>query len=310
MQPHNVLIVNTNRHIFAMCAELVDPSSPLFSGVRSIHLKYPEVGHTFLICDRIFSTIERKAKQIRIYDPKDWVTAITQFYKDRPNPHRAKWMDRLDFLNYAEHLEPRYKFVGCTVLGGRASDPAESLSISPLRWIHFGQIVNISHPGEMWAKTSLKVEDAWTKICFTKPAPNEVVVLEACYPVELPIDAIKMDALHGYTPNMPVQYRHLWPAPDQEKLKAAKRAQAAKRQARRATPMNELRLLWRWNLQQLTVSVHSSASHGAPAAWRPVLSWQPSASPDRVQATDADTVPACSACNASIFIASIGSSTG
>ncbi|SPR01033.1 unnamed protein product (mitochondrion) [Plasmodiophora brassicae] len=56
-----------------MCTELVDPSSPLFSGFRSIHLKYPEVGHTFLIiCDRIFSTIERKAKQIRIYGPKDW----------------------------------------------------------------------------------------------------------------------------------------------------------------------------------------------------------------------------------------------
>ncbi|XXQ38728.1 Uncharacterized protein PBTT_09205 [Plasmodiophora brassicae] len=89
-----------------MCAELVDPSSPLFSGFRSIHLKYPEVGHTFLICDRIFSTIARKAKQIRIYDPKNWVTAINQFYMGRPNPHRAKWMDRLDFLNYAEHLEP------------------------------------------------------------------------------------------------------------------------------------------------------------------------------------------------------------
>ena len=145
---------------------------------------------------------------------------------------------RVSFLTYAEHLSPMFDFLRQPILEQSllpGKEP-EILKILPLRWINFGRYENMSHIGEMWAKNSLHVSEPWLKIKVLKasrPSREQLPPLKPAYPDELKLSAIKMQALHSYTAQMPTKYHHLWPAPDSEAPRKCRSAQDVKRQANR-----------------------------------------------------------------------------
>ncbi|XXQ39759.1 MULE transposase domain-containing protein [Plasmodiophora brassicae] len=144
-------------------------------------------------------------------------------------------MDRLDFKNYGAYMASTYKILGAAALGGDPHDGgAEKLLLrDEAKWMNFGRHRQWSHPGEMWVRSCLQAGATWKKYRICHRAPADMPDLIVKYPQQLTLDAAKMQSLWELSASIPVQYRPLYPAPDQGDLAVVRDAVASKKAAKR-----------------------------------------------------------------------------
>ena len=228
---------NKNRFMLSFAAELARPGSAIHR-FGEVNIKFPEVGHTFLPNDRIFSVIAQFTQRHSYYDPETLYELIKKSFRAQ-RPQIVTIMTRNMFKNYGEHFEARYKGV---LLHAKFIDGSKWESPTPVnlrddcRWVNFGRYHEFSHVGEMWIRHSLLTAEAWKKYSICSPGST-------ADPVELlikndrpcPLDAIKMQSCHELASSIPNEYRHLYPAPDPLALKSAGKAVQAKNKAKRSS---------------------------------------------------------------------------
>lgn len=152
-----------NKHQFmgGWAHELSDPNSP-YHCFRRVDLKFPVKGHTFLICDRAFSVVERFVKGERVSIPSQLVPAIKKSF--RVFQH-AELVHRTTFKSWKDHIESKF-----SILNRKCLHPFgdESIRFSEIAHANFGECGGVRHPGEMWFKYSLREDEPWRKIKILK----------------------------------------------------------------------------------------------------------------------------------------------
>ena len=228
---------NKNRFMLSFAAELVRPGSP-FHRFNEVNIKFPEVGHTFLPNDRIFGVISQYVKRHDYYDPNTLYRLIKNAFRVE-DPQKVTVMTRDKFLNYGEHCEARYKnnLLKAKFLDGISWESSIPVNLrDDARWINFGRYQNLSRSGEMWIRHSLRTAEEWKKYSIIVP-DNDIqhVLLQIKNDQPCSLDAVKMQSCFELAASIPVEFRHLYPAPQPLDLRREQLAVAAKNASKRSS---------------------------------------------------------------------------
>lgn len=158
---------NKNQYLIAFAAEISNPDSPFFL-FRRVDFKFPAVGHTFLVCDRAFSVIERFGNGVKISAPHEWRDAIAKAFK---SPQYVENLRQSVFQTWKASLSAKYKILRQRLLGEYIGKH-ELLRFADVMWCNFGEYSNRIHKNEMWFKYHLSPGDSWNKINIVKPSGN------------------------------------------------------------------------------------------------------------------------------------------
>lgn len=152
---------NKHQFMMAFAHELSDPNSSLHH-FRRVDVRFPVKGHTFLVCDRAFSVIERFAGGRRIQIPEHLVDAISRSFQTFQYVER---IERSKFETWKDHFASKYSMLGRTLLFPHGSQKLQFQNISIAS---FGEFETSRHVGEMWFKYSLREDASWRKIKIIK----------------------------------------------------------------------------------------------------------------------------------------------
>lgn len=156
-----------NKHQF-MCGwvhELSDPNSP-YSKYRRVDLKFPVKGHTFLVCDRAFSVVERFAKGVRVMIPSEFTAAVKKSFRTF---QYVEQVTREKFKTWKSHLISKYSILNRMCLYPHGG---ETIQFSKIAHANFGECGGVRHPGQMWFKYSLDPNEVWKKVKIIRADGN------------------------------------------------------------------------------------------------------------------------------------------
>ena len=86
-----------NRNVTLSCALLQ------FAMKQNVEIeqKYLEKGHTYMECDSVHATIDRKIKKKDVFIPQKYVELIQESRSDSENPYTVKYVDHTFFRDYS-----------------------------------------------------------------------------------------------------------------------------------------------------------------------------------------------------------------
>lgn len=131
---------NKNQHLIAFAAEISNQTH-LSSYFRRVDCKFPAVGHTFLVCDRAFSVIERFGSGVKISAPHEWRDAIAKAFK---SPQYVENLRQSVFQTWKASLSARYNILRQRLLGEDIGNH-ELLRFADVMWCNFGEYSNRIH---------------------------------------------------------------------------------------------------------------------------------------------------------------------
>lgn len=155
---------NQNQYICGFLNEMADPNSPMHK-YRRIDIRFPYPGHTFLICDRAFSVLERYASGQSVLVPSHLPQVVKKAFRSR---QYREMFPRTKFKSWKKSLATKYSILNKTLIGGNPYESAEKIRFNDVMWMNFGQFQCTSHPNEMWFKYTLDECEPWNRINILK----------------------------------------------------------------------------------------------------------------------------------------------
>lgn len=101
----------------------------------TIYQKFLESGHTYMECDSVHSTIERKLQNREIHLPSDYLS-VTREARRNPRPYEAVELDFNFFKNYSLAGHLRYS----SIRPGKSADDPKVIDIKCIKYDHIIQI--------------------------------------------------------------------------------------------------------------------------------------------------------------------------